>query len=72
MFRFPIKVDQECPWVNPTLEIAIYDSQIHELWLSFMAEVLAEQATNLALDQSRRWNWMSMSVRDEELASLDL
>ncbi|KAK7678095.1 hypothetical protein QCA50_018888 [Cerrena zonata] len=71
ILKFPIKLDQECPWDDLILEIAIYNSQTHEMWLLFMVEVLAEEATNLALDQSQQWNWFSMSVRDEELALVD-
>lgn len=32
-----------------------------------MAEVLASSATDWVLDQSRRWDWMSMPVSSEEL-----
>ena len=33
-----------------------------------MAEVLVGNATRMALNGARRWDWMSMSIGDEDLA----
>ncbi|KAK7678501.1 hypothetical protein QCA50_018562 [Cerrena zonata] len=70
LLRFPINVARECPWDEPTVEITICNEQAHELWFSFVVEVLAEKATNLALAESIRWDWMSRPVSIEQLEGL--
>ena len=67
ILRFPIRVDPECYWDSPVLEIAICNEQAHGLWKAFMAEVLVGNATRRALDGARRWDWMSMSINDDDL-----
>lgn len=68
MLRFPIRVDSGCDWNSPVLEIAICNEQAHELWKAYMAEVLVGNATRTVLNGAQRWDWMSMSINDEDLA----
>ena len=64
---FPIRLDPGSYWRNTRLEIAISNPQDHELWMSFLAEVMAERATVMTLDEARRWDWMSMPIDEGDL-----
>ncbi|KAK7678507.1 hypothetical protein QCA50_018568 [Cerrena zonata] len=55
LLQFPIDIRQDCQCDRPVLEITI-SGLLHVMWVTFLAEVLAEEDTMLLVGESSHWD----------------